>query len=75
MRDDEQRYPCACCGLRTMREEERGSFDICTVCGWEDDSVAYDDPDYRGGANGISLNEARAAFAAAHPHLAPPADG
>lgn len=68
-------HPCPCCGFRTLAEEERGSFDICPVCTWEDDLVQYHDPDYRGGANGESLNEARAAFLAAHPHLRPPSDG
>jgi hypothetical protein len=60
--------PCPCCGFRTLAEAERGSYEICGVCGWEDDGVQYRDPDYRGGANSESLNEARAAFAAGHPH-------
>lgn len=64
-------YPCPCCGSRTLEQEARGSFEMCGVCGWEDDSVQYDDPDYQGGANGKSLNEARAAFFAAYPNLAP----
>lgn len=68
-------HPCPCCGFRTLAEEERGSFEICPVCGWEDDFVQYRDPDHRGGANPESLNEARAAFAAAHPHLCPRHDG
>ena len=35
-------------------------YEICDVCGWEDDFVQADDPDYVGGANGdISLNQAR----------------
>ncbi|WP_420130666.1 CPCC family cysteine-rich protein [Longimicrobium sp.] len=59
-------HPCPCCGFRTMPDEERGSFDICPVCGWEDDRLQYADPDYRGGANEISLNQARAQFAARH---------
>lgn len=64
-------HPCPCCGFRTLLDEERGSYDICGVCAWEDDFVQYRDPDYRGGANWESLNEARAAFAAAHPLLPP----
>ncbi|HVH12830.1 MAG TPA: CPCC family cysteine-rich protein [Longimicrobium sp.] len=62
-------HHCPCCAFRTLPDEERGSYDICDVCGWEDDLVQYRDPEYRGGANGESLNEARAAFRAAHPHL------
>ena len=68
-------HPCPCCGFRTLAEEERGSYDICSACGWEDDFVQYRHPDRRGGANSESLNEARAAFAAAHPHLRPRDDG
>jgi hypothetical protein len=64
-------HPCPCCGWRTMEQEARGSLDMCGVCGWEDDSVQYHDPDYRGGANGQSLNQARAVFFSAHPNLAP----
>ncbi|HYR11203.1 MAG TPA: CPCC family cysteine-rich protein [Longimicrobium sp.] len=64
-------HPCPCCGFRTMTEAWRGTYDLCPVCNWEDDGVQYHDPDYRGGANLESLNEARAAFFTAHPNLAP----
>jgi hypothetical protein len=37
-------------------------FDICPVCYWEDDRVQYMDEDYEGGANDLSLNQARANF-------------
>jgi hypothetical protein len=59
---DRRRYPCPCCGLLTLDEEPPGTFDICTVCGWEDDNVQFDDPDYTGGANTMSLNEAKKAY-------------
>lgn len=62
-------HPCPCCGFRTLTEEERGGYEICGVCGWEDDFVQFRDPGYRGGANSESLDEARAAFLARHPHL------
>jgi hypothetical protein len=42
-----------------MESEPPGTFEICPVCFWEDDGVQYEDPDYEGGANGISLNIAR----------------
>ena len=42
--------------------DELGHFDICPVCYWEDDSIQSSDPQYRGGANRISLNEARANY-------------
>ncbi len=56
-------YPCPCCGNLTFDEEPCGSFEICPVCYWEDDNVQNDHPTYDGGANGISLNEAKQNFA------------
>ena len=35
-------------------------YEICPCCGWEDDPVQSLDPSYAGGANGSSLDEARA---------------
>ena len=60
--DDSKCFPCPCCGFLTMDEPTRGSFDICIVCGWEDDDLQFDEPDRIGGANHISLNEARANY-------------
>jgi len=54
---------CVCCGNYTLESEPPGTFDICPVCFWEDDNVQFDNPDYTGGANGISLNEARENYA------------
>lgn len=34
------------------------SYEICPICGWEDNRVQSDDPDYKGGPNSLSLNEA-----------------
>lgn len=48
---------CPVCG--SYRFSEKGAYEICPVCGWEDDPVQFKDPDYEGGANGKSLNEAR----------------
>jgi hypothetical protein len=57
-----RRYTCPCCGYPTL--EERGAYDICELCWWEDDG--QDDSDSsktRGGPNGeFSLDEARANF-------------
>lgn len=55
-------YPCPCCGFLTIGEEPPGTFEICDVCGWEDDNVQFNDPEYSGGANGLSLNQARENF-------------
>lgn len=62
-------HPCPCCGFRTLEDAERGSFELCGVCGWEDDPVQLADVDYRGGPNGESLRQARDLFFAARPHL------
>jgi predicted RNA-binding Zn-ribbon protein involved in translation (DUF1610 family) len=56
----EAKFACPVCGQLTLDEEPPGTFDICGVCGWEDDAVQFRDPDFRGGANQKSLNEARA---------------
>ncbi len=52
--------PCLVCGAHTL--SERGAYEICRRCGWEDDPTQSADPDYRGGANAQSLSEARAAW-------------
>lgn len=33
------------------------SNDICPVCFWENDGYQYDEPDFGGGANNLSLND------------------
>jgi hypothetical protein len=53
-----KKYNCPCCEFKTL-DSAPGLFDICPVCYWEDDNIQRDDPDYKGGANSISLNEAR----------------
>lgn len=45
---------CPCCG-KIMLEE----YAVCPFCNWENDPVQNDMPDYPGGANKMSLNEAR----------------
>ena len=75
-------YSCPCCGHPTL--PERGAYDWCTECNWEDDG--QDDHDShiarRGGPNGgISLDEARANYVASgrtrgrHVPPAPPQGG
>jgi hypothetical protein len=51
---------CPCCGQKTL--PLNSFFDICHVCGWEDDKSQSDDPDNSGGANKLSLNQARKAW-------------
>ena len=54
------KHPCPCCGQLTI--DDPGSWEICDVCGWEDDPLQGDDPDYWGGANSMSLNQAKDAY-------------
>src|SRR5215471_2414173 len=57
-------FRCPCCHHATLNE--RGGFDICPVCFWEDDG--QDDHDaavVRGGPNGaLSLEQARTNYIA-----------
>ena len=53
-------WQCPCC--ENYNSGELPEYDVCPLCGWEDDGVQLDDPDYRGGANKESLNEAREAW-------------
>lgn len=52
--------PCACCGYKTIRE--KGCYEICPICYWEDDSVQEADPWFSGGANKPSLYKAQMNF-------------
>lgn len=51
---------CPVCGKHQFKEDD--NFEICPVCGWEDDGLQRDEPDYEGGANEMSLNQARRAW-------------
>jgi hypothetical protein len=53
------KLPCPCCRHRTL--VERGAFEMCPVCWWEDDGQDDEDADVvRGGPNGVlSLSAAR----------------
>ncbi|MEK3765899.1 CPCC family cysteine-rich protein [Solibacillus sp. FSL K6-4121] len=53
------KYTCPCCGYKTLDEEPPGTYEICSICFWEDDGVQYEDPDYEGGANLPSLRKAQ----------------
>ena len=52
---------CPVCGLEEAFEVPE-SWEICPRCNWEDDPVQRSDPDYWGGANDLSLNQARHAW-------------
>lgn len=64
-------FPCPCCGYLTLAIPPPGSFVICPVCCWEDDDAQFNDQDLAGGANRVSLRDAREnfkRFAAADPN-------
>ena len=55
---DTPSFPCPVCRHAVPGDAE--TYEICPCCGWEDDPVQRHDPSYGGGANGTSLDEARA---------------
>ena len=57
-------FPCPCC--RSSFFERNGSYEICPVCGWENDKVQNLDPTFKGGANKECLNDAAARFRSKH---------
>lgn len=48
---------CPCCGKTYV-----GEYDICSICNWENDPIQLKKPDFPGGANQMSLEEARIAY-------------
>lgn len=52
-----KKVSCPCCGSLTL--DEKDHFEICPVCFWEDNPIQSNDKEYTGGANEMSLNEAR----------------
>ena len=53
-------YICTVCGREFCEEEYIEETGYCDTCDWFDDPVQYDDPDYSGGANHGTFNEAKA---------------
>lgn len=51
---------CPVCGKFTF--EFYNDMDICPVCDWCNDALQEREPDYEGGANRMSLNEAKEAY-------------
>ena len=56
-------FPCPCCGYLVF-DEPPGSYDICPICGWEDDLAQLRFPQMGGGANRVSLLEGQRNVAA-----------
>ena len=59
--DRDKPHMCPVCGQYEF--PTKASFDICDVCGWEDDYIQEIEPDLAGGANKYSLNENRKRWA------------
>ena len=49
-------FKCPVCGQYVFKSGP-GSYEICPICGWEDDKAQYEDPTLAGGANHLSLKE------------------
>src|SRR3989442_5133553 len=58
---ESSRLPCPACGFFVF-DKPSGSYDICPICGWEDDDVQLRYPTMQGGANKQSLYEYQLAW-------------
>ena len=47
---------CPCCEMNDL--EEINEYEVCSICGWEDDPYQFENPDLTG-ANPFSLNDYR----------------
>lgn len=63
---EERLYECPCCGELTLEESGANTFEICPLCGWENESIL---PDRVGGANGLTLQMAKELWAQTHEFL------
>lgn len=61
-KNSHNRYQCPCCNYYTLIDGDENSYDICNVCYWENDGLQFENPDMEGGANDVSLNQARNNF-------------
>jgi hypothetical protein len=59
-------FPCPACGFLVF-DEPPGSYNICRICGWEDDHVQLAHPRLQGGASRECLLEAQVAVLAEYP--------
>jgi hypothetical protein len=70
--DEPTLHYCLCCGYRTIEGHKTNfgyatppeTYDICTICYWQDDAVGYDKPDIAIGPNHVSLKQAQRNFVA-----------
>ena len=59
--------PCPACGFYTIGEPTFGSYNICQICGWEDDPVQMTNPASGGGANKEPLIDCQERVLQAYP--------
>ena len=48
--------------VKCIQEASKRKAVIISLCGWEDDDIQNDNPDFVGGANDMSLNQAKEAY-------------
>lgn len=60
--NETNKFLCPVCGKSCVED-----YDICENCGWENDPVQFRKPDFPGGANEMSLNQARNAYQSGQP--------
>lgn len=53
---------CPCCGKTAVNE-----YDVCPVCRWENDPIQLQYPNLGGGANQMTLAEAKKAYQEGQP--------
>lgn len=56
----DEKHKCPVCGQTEF--DSIGSYDICDVCGWEDDPYQEEHPEDDVGANELSLIDYRKAY-------------
>ncbi len=54
------KHKCPVCGRYEF--DDINSYDVCDVCGWEDDKIQEDNPDEENCANIMSLNQMKKAW-------------
>ncbi|KLA32305.1 CPCC family cysteine-rich protein [Bacillus cereus] len=47
-----------------IEEEPPDTYEICNICYWKDDEVQFNNHDFEGGANEVSLRQAQRNFIA-----------
>ncbi len=56
------KFFCPCCGYNTLAEKPSGTYQVCEICFWEDDPIQFEDWNYEGGANKVSLIQGQMNF-------------